>query len=157
MLFYSENTCLQAGVLLVILTIATIWDIRTKKIPNLLILSGLIGGFLRMSSVNSVIWAIIFLVILLLFSSLRLIGNGDIKLWMVISLFTGILGSCIIMLFAVGLFFLYGLIRYKKAALHIYITSFTNLATKQGIKRYTGIEIPFAPFMLAGYILYLFI
>ena len=152
MLEFIRDPYVNFIILLSILIIASICDIRTQKIPNILILIGLILGFLQLRNAGEWIIGAFFIILLFFFSITGLIGNGDIKLWMVVSLFTGVLNSCFLMVLAIICFMIYGLFRYKKAAMRTYIDSLLLLQTKQPLKK-DGIKIPFAPFMLCGYLI----
>ena len=153
--FYTEHIWLQQFVLLGLLCVATVFDLRTKRIPNPLILTGMVLGFLRMPSIRAGVMAVLFLILLFLVSMLHLIGHGDTKLWMVVSLFLGAWNICLVMLLALGLFLLFGFVKFRKKALHAYRSSFLFLRLQRRDGSYTGTAIPFAPFLLAGYLLFL--
>lgn len=81
-------------VAVVILTIAAACDLTTKKIPNLLIVSGYIIAFATMIILNGwseahiyLIRALITTLLLFIFYFLKALGAGDIKLFSVISIF----------------------------------------------------------------------
>ena len=81
-------------VAVVILTIAAACDLLTKKIPNLLIVSGYIIAFATMIILNGLrgsyiyfIRALVTTLILIIFYFLKALGAGDIKLFSVISVF----------------------------------------------------------------------
>lgn len=81
-------------VAIVLLTIAAACDLLTKKIPNLLIVSGYIIAFATMIILNGLseiyiyfIRALVTTLILIIFYFLKALGAGDIKLFSVISVF----------------------------------------------------------------------
>ena len=105
-------------VAVVILTIAAACDYYTKKIPNLIIISGYVIAFATMIILNGwdnfyicfirALWPI---PALFIFYFLKALGAGDIKLFSVISIFcpTEFLIRFIICSFIIGA--LYGLVR----------------------------------------------
>lgn len=81
-------------VAVVILTASAACDLLTKKIPNLLIVSGYIIAFSTMIILNGwndcyiyLIRALLTPVILFIFYFLKALGAGDVKLFSVISIF----------------------------------------------------------------------
>lgn len=71
-----------------------IFDKTTKKIPNWLILIGMVSGLvfnILIKPISIKEWVIrgIFLIIIFLFGMRRLIGGGDIKLWMTLNILIG--------------------------------------------------------------------
>lgn len=81
-------------VAVVILTASAACDLLTKKIPNLLIISGYITAFATMIILHGwseayiyLIRALVTLFILFIFYFLKALGAGDIKLFSVISIF----------------------------------------------------------------------
>lgn len=105
-------------VALVILTVAAACDYFTKKIPNLIIISGYGMAFTTMIVINGfsdfyiyIIRALWPVLALFIFYYLKALGAGDIKLFSVISIFcpTEFLIRFIICSFMIGA--LYGLIR----------------------------------------------
>lgn len=71
---------LQKCALLLLMTLAAVWDIRRGKVPNLLILAGLGLGFLFDLSPAYLLRSLGVMLILFPFSRRRLIGGGDAKL-----------------------------------------------------------------------------
>ena len=105
-------------VALLILTVAAACDYYTKKIPNLIIVSGYGIAFTTMIVINGYYDFYIYLIralwpilALFIFYFLKALGAGDIKLFSVISIFcpTEFLIRFIICSFIIGA--LYGLIR----------------------------------------------
>lgn len=84
---------IKSIVLITILIIAAIVDVKTMKIPNILILVGLIAGvILNILTIKLSDWILIVIgtIVILIFGFFRLLGMGDIKLWLVINLFEGL-------------------------------------------------------------------
>lgn len=98
----------EVFLLLLILTIAVIMDIRTRKIKNWLIITGLLSGFLlrilsegREGALNFLAGCLIPIFLLFVLFLFRVIGAGDVKL---IAVTGGFLGThsilrCIITIF----------------------------------------------------------
>lgn len=142
--------------LMPILTIASIWDWSTKKIPNALIFFGFI---------SSVIYKLYFygfkalflslLISLLIFATFILfwgvIGAGDIKLLMVISIFVGYFRTIEIFLFAMAILIILLTLKnpriWKSASEKILYRIFYKIPMKPE-KKING--IPLAPFLLLG-------
>lgn len=83
--------------LLGILVSAVITDLRTYRIPNFLILSGLLSGLLQvtlteglMALLTAIVNASIICVSLLLLYFIKALGAGDVKLFSVIAVFVGL-------------------------------------------------------------------
>ncbi len=83
--------------LLGILVSAVITDLRTYRIPNFLILSGLLSGLLQvtlteglMALHTAIVNASIICVSLLLLYFIKALGAGDVKLFSVIAVFVGL-------------------------------------------------------------------
>ena len=98
------------AVLLCILFIASITDIREYKIPNPLIVIGLISALVFMPSLADVGWFALAVGGLFLFGMLGIFGAGDVKLWMVIAGFLGFMTSLYVFIASQFLLFFYVLI-----------------------------------------------
>lgn len=99
---------LRIGLLISILGIATWHDVRSHRIPNTLVLVGLIAGVLSgawLNGVAGVISAIagglLGLLVLLPFYLMRTLGAGDVKLMAVVGTF---LGSADVLMAVLGTF-----------------------------------------------------
>lgn len=102
---------IKYAILVCILFIASITDIREYRIPNPLIVSGLILAVVFMIPTPSHIgWFVLSIIGLFFFGLLGIFGAGDVKLWMVIAGFLGFLPSLYIFLAAQCLLFAYALI-----------------------------------------------
>ena len=94
-------------ILFIILLISSYYDIREKRIPNELIVIGLVVGFLLQKSLFDVFLQICVLILLFFIGMLKIMGMGDLKLWMVISCYTGFADSFIIIAVAAALLMVY--------------------------------------------------
>lgn len=114
---------------------ASVYDIRTHRIPNLLILAGGIVGILIMvinGNIN-ITGTLLELLCLFVFSFFNLMGMGDVKFWMMITIFIPLRYSAFGVAAGAAILIVYGLIKEKR-----YVP---NAA------------YPFAPFMSAGVIM----
>jgi len=84
---------LRLILMLVFLIAASVCDIRTKKIPNRLVIAGFVTGlFWNAYSIKGFIYALIPVLVLFVLAVVILmeaIGAGDIKVLMVMMLYTG--------------------------------------------------------------------
>lgn len=114
---------------------ASVYDIRTHRIPNLLILAGGIVGILIMvinGNIN-ITGTLLELLCLFVFSFFNLMGMGDVKFWMMITIFIPLRYSAFGVAAGAAILIVYGLIKEKR-----YVPNAVY---------------PFAPFMSAGVII----
>lgn len=106
-------------VFIVLTAVAAFWDLRYKKIPNLLVFPGMITGIcfsVYKGTVLEIVTgsAILFLASFLIFCLFGCrIGMGDLKLWMMCETFTGLLPSVCIFTLSQILLLLYALFKGK--------------------------------------------
>lgn len=89
--------------LFILFILASISDIKTQKIPNALfimgILSGIIFDVMYPRQITDIVASYVGMIVIFLIGSFRLIGMGDIKMWMVLTVYDGITkSSCIFLL-----------------------------------------------------------
>ena len=105
-------------VLLLVLFLASLWDFKKGKIPNLLIIVGFLYGLMRVFYYQNLFRHIpgILFPILLLYPLFKIgtIGAGDIKLLSVIGLYISFMESiyCMFLAFVIGAIF--SILRMKK-------------------------------------------
>jgi len=142
--------------ILVLLVIASWCDLRTRKIPNLLILVGIFSGlscslFLD-SAVNIQAGLLGFCVGIALFAPLYLlgaIGAGDVKLLGVVGLFVGLQNILAVVAFTALSGGVLGLIYILK-------TMMSNLKAKKAVTQgFESIQLPYAVAISFGTLLVL--
>ena len=137
--------------LLLILTIAAACDVKTRMIPNELILCGLITG--AIFSPVGIFTKLFGLLFLFFFGMLHLMGMGDIKLWIVILFYHGFANSCFIVAVAALLLILYAIWKNPSITKDISVFFQYFLYTKK-IGSIEEDGFPFAPFLLASTVLF---
>lgn len=120
-----------------IITLA-IFDKTTGKIPNYIILIGLVSALLFnifISPISIKEWIIrgIFLIIIFLFGMKRWIGGGDIKMWMVLNLMIGAVYSSFAIAIGSILIIIYALIRDFKGNAPTVFLSLNEVALNKKI------------------------
>lgn len=138
--------------IILIMLIASYTDIKYMKIPNILFFTGIIlcllYDFVFMPiSYKEIIAKAVFIIALFFFGSLRLMGIGDIKLWMVITGILGIKESLLIIIIALLMFIIYGLIKDYSDNIKVVVLSITQLKNKEKVRIDNQKAYPFAPFM----------
>ena len=107
-------------VLIVLTFISAIWDLKYKKIPNMIVFSGMAIGLVFSTEKGLVLehlmgLGILFGVSFLVYSLLRhLIGMGDMKLLMMCEAFMGLIPAFYIFMLSQILLLLYVLIKGKR-------------------------------------------
>lgn len=153
-----------AFVLIVIVgVLASIFDCRTMKIPNAISFSFMGVGIVWNALFNKESWwmNLIAFVIIFLFGSLRLMGLGDIKMLMGLTLIAGWYCTLLSILFSCVLFALIQMVfRFKQTWYTINNTLFlikTGNVTE--IKKSTVVsdKKPFFIYILFGYIISFFL
>lgn len=148
---FFYNTELHIVILTGILFIAGMCDKETLKIPNSLILIGLLVGFLYQPSISNIGIKVFSIIFFFWFSMLEMIGYGDIKIIMVISSFLGFSNSVIVMFLSAVFSIIYSIQIYKERAV-FYLNKYAmNLIMKQEYTDGSDIILPFAPFIFMGY------
>lgn len=93
--------------------------------------------------------------IFILFGMLRIMGMGDLKLWMFLSTYVGFMDSCVIMVAAAILLILYGWLKNKKETTLIFRHLLISFKTKRKPQVIEQTSYAFAPFILTATLFYL--
>lgn len=141
---------------LIIVLIAAVFDCKTKKIPNWLILAGLITGILMnivyKATLTDIFVKIAVMVVILIFGSFRLLGMGDIKLWLVMTLLIGGIYSSVIICSGSILLIIYAIIKDKGEAFRtVFISAYDTVSNKRinkDIKEISSKGYPLAVFLI---------
>lgn len=142
-------------ILFIILLISSYYDIREKRIPNELIVIGLVVGFLFQKSLFDVFLQICVLILLFFIGMLKIMGMGDLKLWMVISCYTGFADSFIIIVVAAALLMVYAWFKNRKESVLILNHIKFSILLKERPKIIEQTAYSFAPFILLAAGLYM--
>lgn len=79
-----------AEILLIVLSgVAAVFDLEYRKIPNLVIATGIFCGLFLCQEPKTILIRCIGIVFVFLFGMFQLMGMGDLKLWMAIVAFVG--------------------------------------------------------------------
>lgn len=144
----------RLAVLLIFTYLAARYDRRSRKIPNNLILYGMITGLLLSLSLKEFLLKLLGILFLYFFGMLRLMGMGDLKLWMVIVCVVQFTDSCIIILVAEIFLILYALSKDTDETVMVIKLSFWQIFTLHKIGRFQQKGYAFAPFIFASALLY---
>lgn len=145
---------IRSAVLVIVTFLAAYQDWKHYKIPNELLAIGGAIGFAFSTSLEEVLYKALGIIFLYFFGMLRLMGMGDLKLWMVIVSFIRFTDSCIIIALAALFLIFYALIRDTKEArkvIHLSIWEITHLKKVQAFEQK---GYAFAPFVFVTTILY---
>lgn len=146
---------IETSAALIVLTLATVWDIRDRRIPNAVTLPAILAGLILTGifRLNAMPLTVIALVLLFFFGALGLMGQGDIKLIMALTAICGpivaLISAGIAAILIVGVQILLHpseTVSDAKDALGALIKmDFKGINKK-------GRSVPFAPYALAGFI-----
>lgn len=140
-------------VLLSVTGIAAYCDAREKKIPNWLTFSGMAAGLIFSHSIYEAVWKAAGLLFLFAFGTFRLMGLGDLKLWMCISCLLGFGDSCII-IFG-GEMLLVGHALMERAGRRVLWISVRDVLMTGRVRIFEQRGYAFAPYVLLSVLLYL--
>lgn len=143
---------------MVLLILASVTDIKYKKIPNIITLSGICIGII-FNVVSAVIlrtygqMIINFIVMILLFfiGMTGILGLGDIKLLIALTALNGALPAIMTAGFGSLYVIIISLITGTKEAKGELKMGIQTILLRLPVYKY-GRSVPFAPYMLAGYI-----
>ena len=154
----SWNYIIPFIISIVLLVLASITDIKYKKIPNVITLTGICVGviFQIISSVilhsyGALIINLISIIALFFIGMTGILGLGDIKLLIALTALNGVISTIMTAGFGSLYVILISLITRKKEAAGELKMGIQTLLLKLPIYR-NGRSVPFAPYMLAGYI-----
>ncbi len=141
-----------------LLILATITDIKYKKIPNIITLMGMCVGVIYqiissiiLHSYNSLIINLISIIALFFIGMTGILGLGDIKLLIALTALNGIMPAVMTAGFGSLYVIVVSLITKTREATEELKTGIQTLLFKLPIYQ-NGKSVPFAPYMLAGYI-----
>ena len=150
---------IQFTAALVTLILASIWDIRTHRIPNAVTIPAILIGLVLTAifRLDTMPLTVIALVLLFFFGALNLMGQGDIKLIMAITAICGLtaalISTGIAAILIVGIQILLYPNETASEAKNV-LSALFSMKLKKIDK--DGRSVPFAPYILAGFI-YLFV
>lgn len=98
---------------------ASYFDIKTRKIPNWLCFSSIAIGLFLSRSFTSFVWHMFTLLFLFALSAFRLMGHGDMKLWMAISTYVNFEGTMYIMIIAAVMMIIYAICTSTKSSFNV--------------------------------------
>ena len=146
---------------IILLTVLSVYDIRTKRIPNRIVFTGMGIAFI-LFVINSIFrfddglhWIRLCLFVSIFFFGMtNLIGLGDIKLLMALSLITHPVSLCFAVALACLFMVVYAIIRNPRKTILKIQFSMLNVYRNSipSVTRENEETIPFVPFLLAGYI-----
>lgn len=142
----------KLGFLLILLSVAAIKDYKTNKIPNYIFFIGLISALIFDLFLNPILFTDIlvkgmWLVVIFLFGAFRLLGIGDIKLWMVIASYIGFIRSALVISLSSFLLIIVNVIKDRENFKLVFLT-FSQIINKQEIKIVEQKAYPLAPYIL---------
>ena len=145
---------LKIIILISLLIAASYTDIKYRKIPNELVIVGTVIGLILIGSLKAFFIQIFIFLFLFMLSALHIMGAGDIKLWMMITVYTGFYQSCIIMSVAALLLCFYAFVLSNREARLILRHMFLSLRTRTKPIIIEQTQYAFAPFICASAILW---
>lgn len=154
----SWNYIIPFIISIVLLVLASITDIKYKKIPNIITLTGICIGVIFQITTSIILHSYSFLIISLIaiialffIGMTGILGLGDIKLLIALTALNGIMPAIMTAGFGSLYVILISLITRTKEATGELKMGIQTLLFKLPIYR-NGRSVPFAPYMLAGYI-----
>lgn len=139
---------------LIILLVATIWDLEYRRIPNELTAVGVFLGLFWDWSLYGFFCKLLSLFLIFCIGYFRLMGMGDLKLWMMITSFVGLENSIIILGFAALYLCAYAFLKNTQEARMILKHLFYSFQTRQIPLVVEQKGYPFAPFLFLSAIGY---
>lgn len=146
---------IRISVFITLLLLCAFYDISERKIPNTLLGAGILMGLLSSQSLMELFWKILAIFFLFFFGMLRLMGMGDLKLWMFLNSFVGFQDSCWIIIIAALLLILFGGIKNRTETVLIFRHILISIQLRKKPEIIEQTTYAFAPFVLAAEVLYL--
>lgn len=146
---------IRISVFITLLLLCVFYDISERKIPNTLLGAGILMGLLSSQSLMELFWKILAIFFLFFFGMLRLMGMGDLKLWMFLNSFVGFQDSCWIIIIAALLLILFGGIKNRTETVLIFRHILVSIQLRKKPEIIEQTTYAFAPFVLAAAVLYL--
>ena len=140
-----------------LLIVASIFDIKTGKIPNWLVVlfaAIAIGSFilsLILLADYTIFYRLILVIAVFLFGALRLIGLGDIKLIMVLALLNHPVTILLAVALACACVVCYALLKNPSQTRLQILSSLEILRTRSTKNATKNFRVPFAPALAIGY------
>jgi prepilin peptidase CpaA len=138
-------------ILWLLVGLAAVWDLSQRRIPNKLVLIGLLSGIILQTQIGglaglglSLLGAVTGLGLLIIPFSLRVLGGGDVKLTMVCGAFLGWLGAVEVTLVASAL----------NGALSLTIVLGSRALAALGRPTPTDVKLPYAVAVAVAVVLY---
>ena len=144
---------IKISTLLILVITAAVIDYRSMKIPNMIFFIGMTSFvifdfYLVPLTIEEILYKVFWIVFLFFFGMLHLIGMGDIKLWMVLTAYLGIVKSSLIICFASILLIIVQFVTNKQSRGLIFLLV-SQFMTKQKIKIVEQKSYAFAPYIAA--------
>lgn len=140
-------------ILFAILISAATADVLTMKIPNIITIPAIFLGLMSVKDYADLIFKIIAIVVIAIIGYTRIMGMGDLKLWMATATFIGLLDSIYAIGIASALFIIILLLFDYKATIKTMRIFKNQILYQQKIKKFDQKAYPFGPFMALGVII----
>lgn len=125
-------------------------DVKTMKIPNAIVIPFLITGLLSFTDITDLVFKAGSVLFILIIGYTRIMGMGDLKLWMCMAVFMGLLDSIYAIGIAALLFIIFCLVTDYKSSIKTMWLLKNQILYERKIKKFDQKAYPFGPFMAAG-------
>lgn len=142
-----------------ILIFSTITDLKYRKVYNFITFPSMLLGLILAGFpfAGESYYRLLWMVVLLIIGTFRVMGMGDLKLCMAIVALRGAEEAAGMVLVGILLLLTFSFITNKAATLRMLKDTYYTLFYKTGIIHRKRIEYPFAFFLALGYFLYMLI
>ena len=134
----------------VFLIVVAVIDAKTSKIPNKIVIPVLIFGLLGAKDIVDLLFKIGSVFLILIIGYTRIMGMGDLKLWMCMAVYIGLLDSIYAIGIAAAVFVLYYLIAEHKETVKTLKLFKNQILYEKKIVKFEQKSYPFGPFMAIG-------